>query len=150
MDTGIIKNKIEEFFGKIGLGVITEKIDKRDGTIFVKLKTDDPKILIGQNGQTLMEIQHLLKVLLRKDRENDFYLDVDINGYKEKKNEYLRELAKSSADEASLAREAKVLPPMPAYDRRIIHLELAERSDIESESVGEEPERRVVIKPKIS
>jgi len=147
MENQIIKNTIEEFFGKMGLEVRTEAIEAKDGIIFVKLKTDDPKVLIGQNGQTLMEIQHLLRVLLRKNRENDFYLDVDINGYKEKKSEYLKEFAKSSADEASLTGKEKVLPPMPAYDRRIIHLELAKRSDIESDSVGEEPERRVVIKP---
>ena len=78
---------------------------------------------------------------------NQFYIDLDIQNYKKKKAEYLKELARSLADEVSLTKKEKNLDPMPAYERRIIHLELAERKDISTESIGEEPERKIVIRP---
>ncbi|PIR71473.1 MAG: hypothetical protein COU43_02475 [Candidatus Nealsonbacteria bacterium CG10_big_fil_rev_8_21_14_0_10_37_25] len=76
-----------------------------------------------------------------------FFIDLDINGYKKKKLDYLKELARSLADEVALTKKEKNLPPMAAYERRIIHLELAGRSDVTTESIGEEPERRVVVRP---
>jgi len=72
---------------------------------------------------------------------------LDINDYKKKKNEYLRELARSVADEVSLSKKEKILGPMPPYERRVIHMELAGRSDVVSESIGEGPERRVGVRP---
>ena len=70
-----------------------------------------------------------------------------MNHYKEKKIKYLRELARSIANEVSLSKKEMALEPMPAYERRVIHMELAGRSDVTTESIGEEPERKVVIKP---
>lgn len=144
-----IKTIVEEFFRKTTFQVEIEFLTQKDQTIFINLKTDEPKILIGEGGQTLTEIQHLLKAILKKkiDSQEKFYLDLDINSYKKKKYEYLKELAKSIADEVALAKKEKVLSPMPAHERRIIHLELAERKDVTTESIGQEPERRVVIKP---
>ena len=65
-----------------------------------------------------------------------------------KKMEYLKEIARSAADEVAINKTEKELPPMPPYERRIIHMEIAERTDVKTESVGEEPERRIVISPK--
>jgi len=59
----------------------------------------------------------------------------------------LKELAKSVADEVALTKKERILEPMSAYERRIIHLELASRPDVTTESIGKEPKRRVVIKP---
>ena len=105
------------------------------------------KILIGENGQTLVEIQRLLKTILRREIGQAFYVDLDINSYKKKKVEYLKQLARSAADEVALNKKEKILVSMPAYERRIIHLELADRSNITTESTGEEPERKVAIRP---
>jgi len=80
--------------------------------------------------------------------QKDFYLDLDINEYKKKKIEYLKSLAKDLADEVVFTKEEKVLFPMPAYERRIIHTELSQRADIITESRGEGYDRHVIIKPK--
>jgi len=96
----------------------------------------------------LTEIQHLLKAILRRKISEVFYIDLDINDYKKKKKEYLKELAISTADEVALSKKQKELPAMPAYERRIIHMALAERNDVITESVGEGIERRPVIKPR--
>ena len=142
-----IKKTVEEFFGKIPFEVEVDLLPEKEGTVPINLKmTDEPQILIGEGGQTLNEIQHLLKAILRRKIPELFYINLDINDYKKKKTEYLRELARSSADEVSLTKKEKTLAPMPAYERRIIHLELAARSDVGSESIGEEPDRKVVIR----
>jgi len=143
-----LKKIIQEFFEKTSFEVELEILKPEDETIPVKIKTEEPKILIGQNGQTLIEIQRLLKAILRRRfPEEQFYIDLDINDYKKKKAEYLRETARFLADEVVLTKKEKTLEPMPAYERRIIHLELADRKDIITQSIGEEPERRVAIRP---
>ncbi len=144
---GKIKKIIKEFFEKTTFEVEIEFLPQRDLTLPINLKTEEPQILIGEKGETLFEIQHLLKVILKRRIEENFYIDLDISGYKKKKIEYLKELARSVADEVALTKKEKILPLMPSYERRIIHLELAARSDITTESIGQEPERRVVIKP---
>jgi len=142
----IIKEITEGFFKKTTFEVEIEFLPSQELTLPINLKTDEPQILIGEGGQTLVEIQHLLKVILKKKIQEPFFIDLDINGYKKKKIEYLKELAKSVADEVALTKKEKSLAPMPAYERRIIHLELAGRQDVITESIGQEPERRVMIK----
>ena len=142
-----IKKLTKEFFEKTTFEVEVDILPEHDQTIPINLKTEEPQILIGEGGQTLLEIQHLLKAILKRQIPESFYIDLDINDYKKKKNEYLKEMARSAADEVALTKKEKTLAAMPAYERRIIHLELANRSDVVSESVGEEPDRKVVIKP---
>jgi len=147
-DLEIIKKTAEEFFKKMCFETEIEvKSLPNEETVSIDLEMEEPQILIGERGQTLAEIQHLLKAMLRRKIAEQFYINVDINDYKKKKSEYLKEMARSVADEVALSKKERVLGPMPAYERRIIHLELAEREDIISDSIGQEPERRVVIKP---
>jgi len=142
-----IKKTTKEFFKKTTFEVEIEFLPQKDETFPINLKTDDPQILIGEGGQTLGEIQHLLRAILKRKISEPFFIDLDIVGYKKKKIEYLKELARSMADEVALTKKEKQLAPLPAYARRIIHLELAGRQDVTTESIGQEPERRVVIKP---
>jgi len=146
-DLEIIKKEAKKFFEKMSFDVEIEFLPQKELTLPINLKSDQPQILIGEGGQTLAEIQHLLKAILKRKIEENFYIDLDINNYKKKKIEYLKDLAQSVADEVALTKREKQLPPMLAYERRIIHLELAERSDVTTESLGREPERRVVIRP---
>ena len=142
-----IKKITKDFFKKTTFEVEIEFLPLQELTLPINLKTDEPQILIGEGGQTLVEIQHLLKTILKRKIQEPFFIDLDINGYKKKKIEYLKELAKSVADEVALTKKEKSLAPMPAYERRIIHLELAGRQNVTTESIGQEPERRVIIRP---
>jgi len=148
-DIKTIEKTTEEFFQKTTFEVEVEVLPEKEGNIPINLETEEPQILIGEGGQTLAEIQHLLKAILKRKISEPFYISLDINNYKQKKYEYLKELARSTADEVALAKKEKELQPMPAHERRIIHLELSNRSDIITESLGQEPERRVVIRPKL-
>lgn len=143
-----IKSIVEKFFEKAGFPVSVEISNPEEGIVQAKIKTDEPKILIGQNGQTLTEIQHLLRIIIKKSHENPVQFDLDINEYKKKKTEYLRETARTVADEVFLSKKDHIFEPMSSYERRVIHMELANRSDVVTESIGEGEERRIVIKPK--
>jgi len=127
--------------------VLQEESQDKD---FIELEAtiEEPQVLIGQGGQTLFELQRLLRIMLTKKLKKNFYVTLDINEYKKKKIEYLKKMATDLADEVSLNKEKKVLPPMPAYERRIIHAELAQRSDVATISQGEGADRCVVITPK--
>jgi len=142
-----IKKITEDFFSKMGVsGKIKVELIS-ENTVSLNLETDEPQILIGKEGQTLSEIQRLLLRILRKQIKEMFFIDLDVNDYKKKKFDYLKELAKQLADEVVLTKKEKILSPMPSYERRVIHLEISKREDVKSESTGEEPERRIVIKP---
>lgn len=142
-----IEEIIKEFFERMTIPVDIKMGKLREQTLPVDLETENPQFLIGEKGQTLVEIQRLLKLIIRKKTGESFYLDLDINGYKKKKIEYLKQLAHSVANEVALSKREKILPVMPAYERRIVHLELADRENITTESIGQEPERRLIIKP---
>ena len=154
----IIKNVVKEFFDKatIVVDISTTEIQEESASsaenekefFRMNIETELPQLLIGENGQTLSEIQHLLRLILRKKIGPDIYFDLDINGYKKKKTSYLEELAKTIADEVVSTMQEKELLPMPAQDRRIIHLSLSQRTDVVSESKGQEPNRCVLIRPK--
>jgi spoIIIJ-associated protein len=142
-----IEKIAEEFFKKIDPEISVESLSIKDNTLFLNLKTKELKLLIGEKGEILSDLQHLLKAIIKKNLKKDFYLDLDINNYKKRKIEFLKELARDLADQVALTKKEKILPAMPAYERRIIHLELASRKDVTTESIGKEPERKVVIKP---
>jgi spoIIIJ-associated protein len=147
-----IKEVTKEFFQQADLVVEIAVGKPQDSTVPVDLKTDDPQILIGERGQTLAEIQRLIKAIVRRKivPAEPFFIDIDINDYKKKKAEYLKETAKTAADEVVLTKREKELPPMSPYERRVVHMELAQRADVITESIGEEPERRILIKARPS
>jgi spoIIIJ-associated protein len=148
IDLKKVKKETEDFFKKMGFEVEINLPPQSEQTVFIDIKVQEPQILIGENGQTLMEIQHLLKIILKRKITEQFFIDLDISGYKKKKADYLKEMAKNTADEVALYKKEKILPSMSAYERRIVHMELAERKDIVTESAGEEPDRKIVIKPR--
>ncbi len=143
-----IEKEIKLFFQMSTFPVEVEVLSS--GEVFlVEIKTEEPKMLIGERGQTLVEIQHLLRVLLRKKFQEKIMVEVDINGYKKKKEDALKDVARDIADEVVFYKKEKILPPMSSYERRIIHLALKDRKDVETESIDGESGRMVIVKPLI-
>ena len=150
----IAEQVVKELFLRLGVEEVPA-VSMQDGVLAVTLTMEDPKTLIGERGQTLFEIQHLLRTMLRKKFQQDLssqagspHIFLDINDYRKSKEEYLRDTARQLADEAVLLNKPRELPAMSSADRRIVHMELSQRTDVVSESVGEGDDRRVVIKPK--
>ena len=144
----IVEAIAKEFLDKLGAGARIHNVSADDSTISVEVTMEDAQVFIGDRGRTLLEIQHLLQAMARKKIDERFYISLDINDYKKRKEEYLRDLAKTTADEVVLLKQAKELPPMPPAERRIIHLSLQDRDDVASDSIGEGSERRVVVQLK--
>ena len=142
-----IEEIVQGFFNKMTVSVNVRVEPLAKETLPVNVKTEEARVLIGERGQTLLEIQRLLGLMLRKEINERFYLNLDVNNYKKKKIDYLKELSRSVADDVALNKEERTLPPMLSYERRIIHLELADRNNIITESVDRDPERRVIIRP---
>lgn len=122
-----------------------EKIDER---YEIKLNCAEPGMLIGKNGETMKALEHILRLLVNKKIKQPINLSLDIAGYKNKRKQEIEEMAISAAQKATHTKRVQLLVPMNAYERRIVHVVLSKRDDIETESVGEEPNRRVIIKIK--
>ena len=114
--------------------------------INVELNPKQADYFLKENVIGLNAVQHLLRVLIfKKSPEHPFFV-LDINNYKKKREKHLSELADKTVQTVRRTKKPVILEPMPAYERRLIHLKLAEQPDIITESIGEEPERRVVIR----
>lgn len=146
-----IRETIKDFFLKAGFVVDAEGgFMERDGQdiLDVNIKTPEAQTLIGKQGLVLADAQLLLRKVIKKTTGKEFYLILDIDNYKKNKEDYLRDVARSVADEVARTGREKELPFTSSFDRRVVHLELAERSDVMTESVGEGEERKVIVKPK--
>ena len=117
-------------------------------TVIFNLRTADSGILIGNHGQNLNALQYLARLLSFRRLGDTVQFIVDIEDYKKTREEFLRELARQAASRVRETKENLLLKPMAAYERRVVHAEIANLPDITTESVGEEPERRVLIKLK--
>ena len=147
----IIKETVKELLEKIGFAPIveiTETKNKDKENVVCNIEVaEDSHLLIGQYGINLQALQHIARLLVRKktDDKNRFILDV--NSYRQQKNDSVAELARKAADEAIQEGRAVIMRPMSAYERRLVHLELSNNSDVSTESIGEGESRKVVIKP---
>ncbi len=137
---------IEKLFENIDSDIKLEFVLKEEHALSINVRAKDPQMLIGEKGQTLIDTERLIKIMVRKQTGEISFVNLDINGYKKKKAEYLRELAIEAADEVCSTGVEKKFPPMPAHERRIIHLTLSDREDVVTESVEEGTEKRVVVK----
>lgn len=101
--------------------------------------------LIGYRGETLYSLQTIISAIANKNFEDKILVIVDIEGYKKKREETLKNLALKIEKTVKRTKKAVNLEPMPAYERRIIHSTLQDSKFVKTESIGEEPRRRVVI-----
>lgn len=148
----ITKKKLEEILDNIfkitNENNIEYSIEKVNNQILLTITGDKVAHLIGYKGKTIESLQSLLNAMLQREDEDYAKVFVEINGYKKQKEEKLKRLANKMADNVIRFRKPIKLEPMSAYERLIIHTELASRNDVETESFGEEPRRRVVIRKK--
>ena len=119
-------------------------------TILLDVAGDDVGLIIGRHGETLSSLQFLLNACLGRHLPRDTRVVVDVEHYRERREQSLRAIAMRAADRARREHHPVTLQPMPANERRIIHLTLQASRYVSTESTGEGPERRVVVSPKPS
>lgn len=146
----IINETVKELVEKIGIKCeveTSEKLQDEQNTLTCNVKTDESSYLIGQYGVNLSALQHITRIIIRKKTEDRTNFILDVNSYRQEKNDSVVFLAKSAAEKAILEKRAVTLRPMSSYERRIVHMELSKNEQIKTESVGEGEDRRVAIKP---
>ena len=119
-------------------------------TIHVDVRGDDLSILIGRRSETLNAFQYIASLMVGKEVQQWVQLVVDVEGYRSRRESQLRRMARRMAEQVVKTGRRQVLEPMSSNERRIIHLELREHPAVTTESVGEEPHRKVTIIPKDS
>ena len=116
---------------------------------FLSLDGDDSAIVIGRYGDTLRAIEYLLNLCVRESKDVP-RIRLDSDGYRDRRTASLQRLAISAAKKAAGRGVPIRLEPMASWERRIIHITLKDRSDVVTESIGESPERKVIVMPRVN
>jgi len=123
---------------------------ERDGrrNIHVDIRGKDLSVLIGRRSETLGAFQYVASLIVGKETQQFVQLVVDVEGYRDRREKQLIQMAQRMADQVSKTGRRQTLEPMPSSERRIIHIALRDHPDVKTESTGEDPYRKVVIMPK--
>jgi len=144
-----VKELTEKLLSLAGVNAEIEVVDKGEDSYEVNLSTpDETGLLIGFRGENINAIQTILGIMMKGATGEWFRIIVNVGDYRQKQEEKLKELANVSADRAIETNEPQPIYNLNASQRRVVHMHLAERGDVVSESQGEEPERYLVVKSK--
>lgn len=136
-----LKQKIEKI---LELGGFDFSVDIDGDSSRVNIFIRDEEV---QNNlpKLVLDVEHIVKVMAKKLQIEK--VNVDVNNYKKERERIISELAKAAARKVLLEKKEVELPAMNAYERRLVHVELATRPDVKTESVGEDSSRHIVVKP---
>jgi len=149
----VVKDVLEALLTKMGVtaSIVPQAssivADEEEATapIAFDVKGNDLGILIGRRGQTLACLQYIVRLIVGHQTETWLPIVIDVEGYKQRRYEALRTLALHIAEQVKAKGVPFTLEPMPAYERRIAHLTLADDPDVTTQSIGEGEARKVVI-----
>jgi len=114
----------------------------------VQVNLADPALLIGYHGDTLASFQLMLAQHVKAVTEQWLNLAVNVNDYREKRESAIHQLTDNTVTAVQTTGKAHTLPPMPANERRVVHMHLSDHPDVTTESVGEGRTRSVIISPR--
>jgi len=144
----ILKQIILDLVSRMGFEAeIFERLE--EGRTVFNVKTRDAQLLIGKLGANLEALQYIVRIIFRKqgqDVDDRFPFAIDIDDYKDQRVIYLKELARRAAHHVRETRRAVSLEPMQSYERRVVHSYLSLYNDLATESIGIEPNRKIVIR----
>jgi len=124
-----------------------ETDDKNNKALLVSIYTpENARFLIGKDGQNLKSLEHVIRAMFIKKMDGLANIVLDVNDYKKSRSSYIIDIARQAVTRVRSTQKAEALLPMSSYERRIVHMELASYPDIATESIGTDPQRRIVIK----
>jgi spoIIIJ-associated protein len=150
----VAKNVVMELLERMRVKAVVEPCyiapedEKDERIILVDIQGDDLSILIGRRSETLNALQYIASLIVSKELGKWVPMMIDVQGYRKRRDRQLRQLGRRMAEQAVQTGRRQVLEPMPANERRVIHLELRNHPQVTTESMGEEPYRKVTITPK--
>jgi spoIIIJ-associated protein len=116
--------------------------------IMVDIRGSDLGVLIGRRSETLAAFQYVASLMVGKETNQFVHLIVDVEGHRDRRERQLRQLAQRMAEQVIKSGRKLTLEPMPASERRVIHMELRDHPAVTTQSMGEEPHRKITILPK--
>jgi len=151
--TETAKDVLEKLLAVLGVeasvslqtGTVVEEVKGAVSPTCFDIAGEDLGILIGRRGQTVAALQYIVRLILSQQTKSQVPIVIDVDGYKRRRYEALRNLALRMAEQVKTRKVPFTLEPMPAYERRIIHLALANHPDVTTQSIGEGETRKVVI-----
>lgn len=150
MNEKAIQTIIEDIFRHTNCELSSCEFKEENGMLWCSVSTPDSRFMIGRDGETLRSLNHIIRKILEKSTEGDIEavskVFVDVNGYQKKQFDNLKTIAHMMAERARYFKSNIEIDPMPAHERRIVHLFLENAKDIKTESEGYGPNRKVVIK----
>jgi spoIIIJ-associated protein len=115
--------------------------------ILVDITGNDLSILIGRRAKTLNALQYITRLILGKELEHGIPLSIDVEGYRGRREQQVRQLARRVAEQVADTKREQALEPMPPNERRFAHIELQDLDSVYTESIGQDPNRKVIIYP---
>ena len=149
----ITHETVEELLQRMGIQARVEAhwgdVDPpgRIRPLMVNVSGDDLSILIGRRGETLSALQYITRLIVGKELKQPVAVVIDVEGYRARRERQLRMLARRMAEQAIETGRTTTLEPMPANERRIIHIELRENPNVDTQSIGEGDRRKVTVIP---
>ncbi len=122
--------------------------ENRVQPVLIDIEGNDLSFLIGRKAETINALQYITSLIVDRECGRWVPLQIDVQHYRQRREDELRKLARRIAEQVTSTGRKQVLEPMPPNERRIIHIELRESPDVETESTGEEPRRKVTVRPK--
>ena len=138
---------VENVVASMGLS-LTAAVEQTDEGTRINLEGEDGGVLIRRGGEGLQALQHVVATTFRKQLGDDNRIVIDCNGFRRDKDAELRQMALFIADKARSSGMPQEMGPLNPYERRIVHLAIAEHADVTSESVGDAFMKTVIISPK--
>ena len=142
-----LEKLVKEFLDLLGLDSGFD-LSETDEEIALSLETEDSGMIIGYHGETLEALQLILALYLAKKTGAFKRVSIEVGDYKKNREEYLRKLAQDAKEQAITQNKEVVLEELKAWERRVVHLLLADDNEVISESTGEGRDRVLVVRPK--
>jgi spoIIIJ-associated protein len=125
-----------------------ESDNNRVQPVLIDIEGKDLSFLIGRKAETINALQFVTSLIVGRELGRWVPLQIDVQHYRQRREDELRKLARRIADQVVSTGRKQALEPMPPNERRIVHIELRDNPKVETESVGEDPKRKVTVRPK--
>ena len=140
-----VRAALEDLLNKMKLDYRINNVEWEEGRVRINITGKDMGLLIGRKGETLNAVQFVLGLIVNRNREEKVRVVLDVEDYRKKREESLEALALRLSDRVKKTRKSVVMRPMSSQERRIVHTALQGDPQISTYSMGDEPNRKVVI-----
>lgn len=144
----LIKETTEKLLNLMGFSEAEIKISEKEDNILVNIKVEDQGVLIGYHGETINALQLILSLIIYRETDKWQPVLVDIGDYRQEQEERLTNIALSTAQKVKFSQKPISLVGLRPFERRMVHMALAEHADVYTQSEGEGMTRKLIVYPK--